>query len=1039
MAFPFSPPPSFRLSTWLAVGLVPWAATFAKAPDFNRDVRPILSDNCFNCHGPDAGTREARFRLDDRDAALRGGASGLPGIVPGKPDESELILRLTSPFEDERMPPVDSHKPALSAAQVDVLKTWIQAGAEYRPHWAFIAPEKPELPPAAVRGWDAPVDRLVSSRLAAEGLVPASEADAETLVRRLYLDVIGLPPTPDQVTAFNREGFDATLDRLLASEAYGEKWARHWLDAARYADSNGFEKDLPREQWAWRDWVIGALNRDLPYDRFIVEQVAGDLLPEATQEQIVATGFLRNSMINEEGAIVPEQFRIEEIFDRVDCLGRAVMGITLQCAQCHTHKFDPISHDEYFGLFAFLNDTYEAQSWVYSDEQLSVVDEIKRTIAAAEARLQEKRSGWEADLAAWEREVLARDVAWQTLTATELGSTSGLNHPTQEADGSIFSLGHPTTRGAVYAIAEPVLDGVTALRMELLTHRDLAFGGPGRSKYGTWALSELTAEVQTPGTTTWHKVGLKKATADFSEEPGPLEDEWAANFDKEKKRTKGPVDYLIDGDLLTGWRADRGPGRRNQESVAIVQFECPLEYPAGTKLRLQWTTDHGGSDNGRHSVMVGRVRFGLTRAPDAEAAPVDYAAVLAMRTPAAERTDEQRRVVFEAWRRSLPEAAEANAAAEAAYARFPKAKTSVLHLAARTPDQSRPTRLLDRGAWDQPKHVVAPGTPAALHPFPEDGPRDRLAFARWLVDRRSPLAARVAVNRVWQAVFGLGLVETSEDFGTRAPVPAHLDVLDWLAVDFMENGWSQKHLVRTILRSATYRQASRVTPELLERDPANRLLARGPRFRVEAEVMRDSALQVAGVLTHKVGGPSIFPPVPQSVLDYNYTQPTYWIPAEGPERYRRALYVFRKRSMPDPVLSAFDAPNADTACVRRPRSNTPLAALTSLNEPVFVEAAQNLALRVLREGGATDAERADYAYRLCTTRPMRPAEWAHVQRLLDGTRQRLAEGWLVAREIATGDAAKLPNLPPGVTPQDAAAWTVVARVLLNLDETLTKR
>ncbi len=1026
--------PSLAFAFVVALTAPSWTAV-AAAPDFNRDVRPILSDNCFTCHGPDPGSREARLRLDLRESALAGGKSGLPAIVPGNPDESDLILRIASPYEDEIMPPADSHKIPLTTDQIAVLKAWIQNGAEYKPHWAFITPEPPSVPASAPLA----IDALITARLHALGLAPSPEADSETLARRLFLDVIGLPPSPADVDAFKRDGFEATLDKLLQNEAYGEKWARTWLDAARYSDSNGFEKDLPRKQWAWRDWVIRSLNRDQAYDDFIVEQVAGDLLPNATPDQRIATGFLRNSMINEEGAIVPEQFRTEEIFDRVDCLSRAVIGMTMQCAQCHTHKFDPITHDEYFGVFAFLNDTYEAQSWVYTEDQRSMIDELKRAVAQLDAKVQTARPDWTRELAAWEENVRAQQVPWTTLTTTELGSTTGLNHPTQAADGSILSLGHPTTSGAIYVIAEPELNGVTALRMELLTHGDLAFNGPGRSKYGTWALSELEVDVQTPGTTAWHRVGLVNATSDFSEPEGKLEEEWDANFDKEKKRTKGPVAFLIDGDKLTGWRADRGPGRRNQESVAVVQFECPLEYPVGTKLRLRWTTDHGGSDNGRHSTMVGRTRFSLTHAPYAKALPIDYAAILATEVPAAQRTPAQQRAIFAAWRSTLPEARETNEAIATTWQQFPVAPTSILHLAARTPDHARPTRLLDRGAWDQPKHLVAPGTPAVLHPLVSDGPPDRLDFARWLVDRRSPLAARVAVNRVWQAIFGLGLVETSEDFGTRAPVPAHLDVLDGLAVDFMENGWSQKHLVRRILTSATYRQSSRVTPDLLDRDPRNQLLARGPRFRVQAEVMRDSALSAAGLLTSKIGGPSIFPPVPQSVLDYNYTKPDYWVPAEGPERYRRALYVFRKRSMPDPVLSAFDAPNGDTACVRRPLSNTPLAALTSLNEPVFVEAAQNLALRVLREGGSTDAERADYAFRLCTTRGMRPAEWPQIARLLDDTRQRLSEGWLSAREVATGDASKLPDLTPGTTPQDAAAWTVVARVLLNLDETLTKR
>ncbi|MBL9211028.1 MAG: DUF1553 domain-containing protein, partial [Opitutaceae bacterium] len=417
---------------------------------------------------------------------------------------------------------------------------------------------------------------------------------------------------------------------------------------------------------------------------------------------------------------------------------------------------------------------------------------------------------------------------------------------------------------------------------------------------------------------------------------------------------------------------------------------------------------------------------------------VDHAAVLALALPDGQRTPAQQRAIFTAWRQTLPEAQSINDEIAAAWNTFPAAQTTVLHLLERKPEEARTTHLLDRGAWDQAKHAVKPHTPAALHPLPAGGKVDRLAFAQWLADRRSPLTARVAVNRVWQAIFGTGLVETAEDFGTRAPVPVYQDVLDALAVDFMAHGWSHKHLVRTILSSATYQQTSRVSPGLLERDPRNQLLARGPRFRLDAEVVRDSALSMAGLLTPTVGGPSIFPPVPKSVLDYNYVKPDYWEPAQGPQRYRRALYVFRKRSMPDPVMSAFDAPNGDTACVRRPRSNTPLAALTSLNEPVFVEAAQGLALRILREGGATDAARADFAYRLCTARPIKAEEQTAVAGLLRDSRQRLADGWLNPWEVATGEPGKPPTLPKGTTPQDAAAWTIVARVLLNLDETLTK-
>ena len=471
--------------------------------------------------------------------------------------------------------------------------------------------------------------------------------------------------------------------------------------------------------------------------------------------------------------------------------------------------------------------------------------------------------------------------------------------------------------------------------------------------------------------------------------------------------------------------------------MAVVQFEKPFTLATGAKLKFSLRQNHGGDDNGSKTTMIGRFRIALTTTPDPKATTTPYAAVLAIQTPRERRTAEQAAEIFAAWRQSVPEFKPFNDEMEALWKQFPEATTSILHLAERSPDDARETFRLDRGGGENPKERVVPQVPGALHPLPAGEPATRLTFARWLADKRSPLTARVAVNRVWQAIFGVGIVETAEDFGTRAAAPSHPELLDWLAVDFMEHGWSQKQLIRALVTSVAYRQTSRVTPALLEKDPRNRLLARGPRFRAEAEVVRDIALGTSGLLTDKVGGPSIFPPVPQNVLDFNYTKPD-WPVATGPERYRRALYVFRKRSMPDPALSTFDAPTADTACVRRPRSNTPLAALTSLNEPVFVEASQALARRILREGGKTDAERADYAYRLCTARGVKSVERTQLLKLLAAQRKQLAEGWLQSNQIASGDDAKRPELPPHTIPQDAAAWTIAARVLLNLDETLTK-
>ena len=1004
----------FRQLLLVTVTLAVACTARAASPvDFQRDVQPIFAEHCTQCHGVDEAERKSGLRLDLRENALNGGESGAAAIVPGQPEKSELIRRITSTDTDIVMPPSSHNKP-LSIKDVEALRQWIKDGAKYESHWAFTAPQKTKLPDVVAKN---PVDAFVVSRLKERDLTLTSKATPAALCRRLYLDLIGLPPTPMELATFEQQGFEATVETLMQSERYGEKWARHWLDAARYSDTNGYEKDMPREQWMWRDWVVDSLNRDLPYDQFLIEQLAGDLLSNATQQQVIATGFLRNSMINEEGAIVPEQFRMAEMFDRVDCLGKAVLGLTTQCAQCHSHKFDPLTHDEYYGLFAFLNTSYEAQSWVYSPEQQRQIADIHNRIRDAEQRLLAMRPQWKQELADWEQ-ALVPQPDWEPLIATELGTISGLNHPTQEPDHSLLMKGHANNE--VFMISSPVLEGVTGLRLEALVHRDLPHGGPGRSHLGTWGMNELEVLVKKPDGKDWEKLKLVNATSDFSQPDQKQAD---------GKKANGPVAYLIDGNEETTWNADRGLGRRNRPSVAVVQFEQPLHLPEGTQLKLAW----------RMTDMLGCCRFSITRQPAPAAPPVSHAAMLVLKIPAAERTSDQNAVVLEAWRSSVADAKPVNDEIDALWNTFPQAATSILHLAEQEPANRRKTYLLSRGNWDQPSRVVEPHTPAAFHPFPQGALRDRLGFARWLVDPRSPLTARVAVNRVWQSIFGTGLVETAEDFGTRAPIPEYRELLDWLAVDFVEQGWSQKRLIRTIVTSAVYQQSSHASVALLELDPRNAWLARGPRFRADAEVVRDIALCVSGLMTQKRGGPSVIPPVPQNVLDYNFTYPAYWKPAEGPERYRRALYGFRKRSMPDPVMSNFDAPNGDLACARRVRSNTPLAALTGLNEPIFVEAARALAQRVLREGGHDDAERAGYAFFLCTSRQPTTPERTAILDLLQSRRKRLAEGWLNPRDIATGDPARLPELPAETTPQDAAAWTLTARVLLNLDETISKK
>ncbi|HEY2343412.1 MAG TPA: DUF1553 domain-containing protein, partial [Chthoniobacteraceae bacterium] len=585
------------------------------------------------------------------------------------------------------------------------------------------------------------------------------------------------------------------------------------------------------------------------------------------------------------------------------------------------------------------------------------------------------------------------------------------------------------------AVAPP--DGCTGLRLEALNHRDLVFNGPGRSVFGLFAVSEMTVETKAPGEKDWKKVAFGAATADCDSPDRPIGEAFRKG-DKETRRV-GPSSFMFDGKNETAWSPDRGPGRRNSEYEAVVQFKEPLHVPEGTTMRVTLSFHHAGVDpHGRNNNFLGRFRVSLTTAPSPVAGPIPLDAQNALQAPVEKRSAAQRAAIFTAWRAANPEFANANAEIEKLWAQYPEPDTSVLHLAERSAEDARPTFMLDRGAWDKPKKQVTPGVPAFLHALAPTGDPARLAFARWLADPRSPTTARVEVNRVWQALFGAGLVETPEDFGVRAAEPLQRDVLDWLSVDFMEHGWSQKRLIRTIVTSATYRQASRLTPDLLEKDPRNRYLARGPRFRADAEVVRDIALRASGLLQEKLGGPSIFPPVPESLAALSFIDFDFWKAATGPERYRRSLYTFRRRSMPDPVLSSFDSPNGDSACPRREHSNTPLAALASLNETVFVESARALALRVLREGGATDAERVAYAFRVCTARRPKETETADLLELIQSRRARLTDGWLSVRDLTTGDPEKLPDLPPHTTPVDAAAWTIASRVLLNLDETLTK-
>ena len=984
----------------------------------------------------------AGLRFDTKTAVLS------KVIVAGKADDSELYRRVAGIGKVTRMPMGGT----LPTPQVNLIRSWIEQGAVWpdnavastapkKKHWAFIPPVRPELPTVSNPKWtENAIDHFVLARLDQEKLAPSPEADRVTLLRRLSLDLTGLPPTPAEVDAFikdkSRRAYEKQVDRLLASPHYGERWARIWLDAARYADSNGYEKDRPRPVWAYRDWVINAFNHNLPYDQFIIQQIAGDQLPHPTQDQLVATGFLRNSMVNEEGGVDPEQFRMEAMFDRMEAIGKGILGVTIQCAQCHNHKFDPLTQEEYYRMFAFLNDTDDAEVAVYSPAEQMQREEIYRKTREIETGLRHKHSDWHEKMAAWEQRVEKDQPEWTVLNPDIDDISTGGQKYTRLDDGSFLAGGYAPTSLRVKLTAKTGAQAISAIRLELLTDPNLPLGGPGRSAKGMCVLSEfevMAAPAGAPDKAV--KVQIAKATADVAVPPTDLGE---AFQDKSgKRKTVGPVDFAIDGKKETGWGIDVGPGLRNQSRKAVFTFETPVSNPGGTILTIYLNQAHGSSNSDKgDNHNIGRFRLSMTGAPGAVADPLPKTVRDALAIAPDQRSREQVETIFRYWRTTVPEWKEANDKIASLWKDYPEGAAQ-LELAER--HKARETHILTRGDFLKPTTLVTPGVPAFLNPLPAGAPPTRLTFARWMVDRQSPTTARSFVNRVWQAYFGIGLVATAENFGTQGELPSHPKLLDWLAVQFMDSGWDVKALQRLIVESATYRESSRVTPELYERDPANRLLARGPRFRVDAEIVRDIALEASGLLDPEIGGPSVFPPAPAFLFvpPASYG-PKVWKEDHGANRYRRALYTFRYRSVPYPVLQAFDAPNGDSSCVRRARSNTPLQALTTLNEPLFVESARALALKTLTQGGQSEQQRLDYAFRRCVARRPTPAEESELLSLLNKEEQHYASGKLNPWDLAADDPAHPPSLPAGATPPKLAAWTAVSRVILNLDETITK-
>jgi hypothetical protein len=1036
----------------LLLGLFAVAPASAAPPEkirFNQHVRPILSGNCFYCHGPDPKHREADLRLDLREGATAD-LGGYAAIVPGKPDESTLIKRVTSTDPDEHMPPPASKKPHLTADEIAILRRWIEQGAEYEGHWAFLP--LTNAPPPAVKdeSWVAnPIDRFILARLEQDGIAPSPPADPATLIRRLSLDLTGLLPSPEEVEAFNADSIRNPqsairnlTDRLLASPHYGERWGRHWLDQARYADSNGYSIDSERQMWPYRDWVIKALNDDMPFDRFTIEQLAGDLLPNATKSQRVATAFHRNTLINEEGGTDKEQFRHEAVVDRVNTTGAVWLGLTVGCCQCHTHKFDPIQHREYYELFAFFNNASDINN---RGATLSVTrgEIFGRPVTPSKppppdsAELAKQQSAWEktelARLTKLDQQQDAAEAAWLTARIADHSTASGAGFRLLD-DQSLLSDGRGAANETYRVVARTDLKTIAAVRLRVLTHELLPSGGPGRAANGNFILTDFS--IISAG----QELPIKSAMADH-EQP---------NF---------AVAGAIDDNPKTGWAINIGPGqtaRLNDDHEAVFTLEKPLPIDALDSLEIKLA--HASNEN----FLIGRFAIDFTDKAAGAPVAIDEKLLAALQSPAEKRSAEDNKIVADA------------------FARSQTAATGRTRRVATSPDvgdlmvmqeleKPRDTYIYLRGDFLRPDKDIGPLTPDVLDAVPpklpdilarsasEGSARTRLDLARWLVHPENPLTPRVTMNRMWMHYFGRGLVETEEDFGTQGTLPTHPELLDWLAAEFIKSGWSQKEMHRLIVTSNTYRQSSKFRPDLKDVDPRNLLLARQERMRFDAEIVRDAALSASGLLDRTVGGPSVKPPQPDGV--YAFTQTVKrWTADTGPARNRRAMYTLFFRSAPHPLFTTFDAPDFQTVCTRRNRSNTPLQALTVANDEAFLEFSQALAARVLREVVGTlrvpspPPESSDVdsqlrrAYLLALCRQPSSTELATLRgyyhrQLADLTDEPDRAKSLLSAELATtADVGRgSPDVGRGSPdPAHTAALILVCRAIFNTDSFITR-
>ncbi len=1007
--------------------------------DFNRDIRPILSGNCFHCHGPDEASREGGsiktggLRLDTFEGATTD-IGGYAALVPGKPDESELYYLVTTDDEDDRMPP-QKHGGRLSRAEIATLKQWIEEGGEYDLHWAYKKPKRPNLPSITQCNFTLhnPVDYFVADKLISRSLTQSPEADRYALARRAALDLTGLPPTTAEVDKFVKDqspsAYRRYVDQQLAKPGYGEHWARMWLDLARYADSAGYADDPLRTIWGYRDYVIRAFNENKPFNQFTIEQIAGDLLKEPTIDQVVATAFHRNTKTNNEGGTDDEEFRNEAVVDRVNTTMAVWMGTTIDCAQCHTHKYDPISHEDYFKLFAIFNSSSDEDRTDEAPVVPIFTQEQERKKTSTETKLQNLKNELKSALTTeenrarryqWEQRLVDGE-GWTVLntTAADMTASSKTNLKSL-ADGSIEVGNNSAPRDTYTITLEPVLipQLVTGLRLEVFPEENSEVAN------SLWVLNEIEARIVTSTEPEANTASLEETEAMATTAKLKLANA-SASFEQDRYSAAGAIDGN-GGNRFAGWAAK---GNLSEVNTAVFELAEPTSIPAGSQLQIKLVHNFPNK-------KIKRFRLSITdEVKPLPAVPKDLSPTLVKnpiyRSPAEESAALDFFAEFDPGSiDSLDRIATIQAEIDAI-----KPLTTVPVMAEVNHQDLRETHIQIRGSYLNKGAKVEPGVPSIFHAIPDHLKPDRFGLANWLIDQENPLTARVVVNRYWEALFGLGIVPTSEEFGSQGEPPSNQPLLDWLAVELMESGWDLKHLLKLIVSSATYRQSSKITPELYEADPENRWLARGPRFRISAEMVRDQALAVSGLLSDHMYGPPVQPFQPELGLKAAFGGDTDWKTSEGEDRHRRGVYTTWRRSNPYPSMAAFDAPNREVCTIRRDRTNTPLQALVTLNDPVYIEASQALGRRMLEHPG-TIADKLTYGFLLCLIRHPSEKEVSALLRLYKSTYQHFLNNLEDARLLATDPIGPIPEMGDGAA---YATWAVVGNTLLNLDEMFLKR